>query len=190
MSVALAAKESPACCRTLGGRHLGLAGGAGLLEERRDLVLHLLRDGDRGKVPLSNADEDVFAGRDRAGRIDLAPNLEVQMNRGPANSAEIGLHHEELVELDRHVEIALDPHTREPEAVGFRQNAVGEPGRAQQLGFRERKEAQVRLVVDDARGVYVLPADVLFDAVTGQEPSRRPVRSSVVYALTGICSEG
>jgi hypothetical protein len=55
--------------------------------------------------------------------------------------------------------------TRKPDAERLDEVLVAEPGRTEELGFGEGEEPQVRLVVDDPRGVDVLPADVLLDAV-------------------------
>jgi len=167
---------------------LGL-GGAGLLQKRSDSLLQLLRNGDGGEVSLPDADEDVLAARDGIGGVRLALDLEVQVDRGSPDPAEIRLDHQQLVELDGLVEVALDAHARQPDAQDFKEEAVVQSRRAQQLRFGEPKEPQIRLVVNDARGVNIFPADILLDAVTSQRSlpgSRSPLDGKEKTAVQKI----
>lgn len=107
------------------------------------------------------------------------------MDRGPSDSAEVGLNDEKLVELDRLKEVALDTHARQPDTQDFEKEAVVQAGRPKQLRLGEAEEAQVRLIVNDACRVDILPADVFLDAVTGQKssfPAPRRARAAVRFA--------
>jgi hypothetical protein len=87
------------------------------------------------------------------------------------------------------VEVALDPHARQPDAQDFKEEAVVQSRRAQQLRFGEPKEPQIRLVVNDARGVNIFPADILLDAVTSQRSlpgSRSPLDGKEKTAVQKI----
>jgi len=138
-----------------------------LFQERCEPLADLRGHRNRSEVGLPDADQNVTSARDDGGRR-LAPDLEVEVDRRPADPAEPGLDHEELVQLDGPEEVALDPNARQPDPERLEQVPVGQTGRAQELGLRERKEPQVRLIVDDPRGVDVLPADVFLDRVAGQ----------------------
>ena len=85
-----------------------------------------------------------------------------------SDSGEICLDDEELVELDGSMEVALDPDARQPDPERFDEIPVGQSGRPKHLRLGQSEEPQVRLVVDDAGGVDVFPADVLLDAVACQ----------------------
>ena len=60
-------------------------------------------------------------------------------------------------------EVALHVHARQPDFQLVEQPPVRQPAGAEQLDLGQAEEAEVRLVIDDAGGVDVLPADVLGD---------------------------
>src|SRR5438477_11982560 len=105
------------------------------LDERGEPFADLLRDGYGVEVALADADEDVFAACDGAGGVGLAADLEVQMDRGPADLGEVRLDDEELVQLDRRVEIAFHAHAGKPDVQRLEEVLVGQAGGAQQLRF-------------------------------------------------------
>ena len=136
-------------------------------EEPGDLFPDFAGDRHRPEILLRDADENVSAARDQARRVRLAADLEVEVDRRPPDPAEVRLDRKQLVELDGQKEVALDAHARQPDAQHLEEETVVQPGGPQQLRFGEPEESEVRLVVDDARGVNVLPADVLLDCVAG-----------------------
>jgi hypothetical protein len=71
-------------------------------------VPELVGDRHGEEVLLFHADEDVAAARDDLAGIALAPDLEVEVDGSLADAAEKRLDREELIELDRRAEVALD----------------------------------------------------------------------------------
>src|SRR5438552_13286756 len=100
------------------------------LDEGREPFANLLRDGHGIEVALADADEDVLATGDGADGIGLAADLEVQVDRGPADPGEVSLDDQELIQLHRLVEIAFHAHARKPEVQRLEEVLVSQSRRA------------------------------------------------------------
>src|SRR5262249_24412916 len=94
-------------------------------------------------------------------------DLEIQMERGPADLARVGLDREKLVELHRPMEIAFDTHARKPDSENLEEEPVVQPRLSVHFRFRQAEEPKVGLIVDDPGGVDVLPAHVFLDPIAG-----------------------
>ena len=90
-----------------------------------------------------------------------AAHFEVEVDRARADLSKVRVDDEQLVERDRMEEVALDVDARKPESEVVEERPVRQAARAEQLDLGQPEEAQVRLIVDDAGGVDVFPADVL-----------------------------
>src|SRR5687767_12618977 len=161
------ARRSKTCA--MASSRLASGGRRRFFQEGPEPLADLRRNGNGSEVLLPDADENVPSARDRLRRLLAPAHLEVEVDRRSPDPAEVRLDDEELVELHRLEELALDAPARQPDAEGLVEELVVEPGRPEELRLREREEPQVRLVVDDPGGVDVLPADVLFDRVAAHE---------------------
>jgi hypothetical protein len=83
------------------------------------------------------------------------------MDRARSDFSEVGIYDEQLIERHRMEEVAFDVNARKPEAEVVEKGAVREAARAEQLDLGKAEEAEIGLVVDDAGGIDVFPADVL-----------------------------
>src|SRR5687767_3095093 len=87
------------------------------------------------------------------------------MDGSAAKLSEESFDHEKLIQGDRNEEVALHADTRQPDFQSFEELAITQPRRPQQLGLSQAEKAEVGLVVNDARRIDVLPADILLDFV-------------------------
>src|SRR6266513_2557961 len=61
------------------------------------------------------------------------------------------------------MKIEFKVHTRQPNIQFIEDLSIRQPGHAKQFGLRNLKEANVRAVKNDARGVHVAPSHAFFD---------------------------
>jgi len=87
------------------------------------------------------------------------------MKRRVADPADEGVDDQQVIQLHGKVERALDTLSGQPDPQVLEQGGVGQARGPKQLRFGEAEETKVCLIVDDARRVDVLPANVFFNLI-------------------------